>query len=248
MGYVFTFQDADTYDRLLQTADRQAYCQFESQLMVEMLRPERGESLLEVGCGTGISLLPLLDRGVPLTGVDASPYMLDIARRYLTHRCELHRAQAEELPFEDNAFNHTIFMTTLEFVDDPHQAIAEACRVTKDRLFVGILNRFAIMNLQRRIKGIFEHSIYNRARFFSVWEIKAMVRTLVGDVPMQWRTICQLPVAPVGIARKIEQSGLVQRCPFGAFVGMVVTLQPTFKTRPLKLKYKLKNQAGLIPG
>ena len=33
-----------------------------------------------------------------------------------------------------------------------------------------------------------------------------------------------------------------------AFVGLVVTLQPKFKTRPLILKYKLKNHANLIPG
>mgnify|MGYP001823141292 CR=1 FL=1 len=248
MGYVFTFQDAATYDRLLQTADRRTYSQFESQLMLEMLRPEPGDALLEVGCGTGASLLQLLEQRLQLTGIDASPYMLDFARRHLGQRCELYRAQAEDLPFDDNAFNHTIFMTSLEFVDDPRQALAEACRVTKDRLFIGILNRFAIMGLQRRIKGIFQHSIYNRARFFSIWEVKAMVRALVGDVPMQWRTICQLPITPAGITGKIERSGLVQRCPFGAFIGMVVTLQPTYKTRPLKLKYKLKNHTGLIPG
>lgn len=248
MGYVFTFQDATTYNRLLQKPNRQLFCEVESQLMLDMLQPAAGDALLEVGCGTGVSLAPLLERQLQLTGIDASPYMLDIARDHLGHRADLYRAEAEELPFEDNAFNHTVFMTALEFVEDPRRAISEACRVTKDRLFLGILNRFALIGLQRRIKGIFQHSIYNRARFFSIWEVKAIIRSIVGEVPMQWRTVCQLPTPPAGLARKIEQFGLVQRCPFGAFVGMVVTLNPKFTTRPLKLKYKFKNNAGFIAG
>ena len=38
-------------------------------------------SILELGCGTGRVLLALEDIGLPLTGVDSSASMLDIARR-----------------------------------------------------------------------------------------------------------------------------------------------------------------------
>jgi hypothetical protein len=30
----------------------------------------------------------------------------------------------------------------------------------------------------------------------------------------------------------------VQRCPFGTFAGMVITLVPRFRTRPLALRYQ----------
>ncbi len=41
----------------------------------------RPEPVLEPMCGTGFFLLPLLEAGVDIDGVDSSPYMLDICRR-----------------------------------------------------------------------------------------------------------------------------------------------------------------------
>ena len=43
-------------------------------------------------------------------------------------------------------------MATLEFVEDPKKAIEEVSRVTKDRIFIGVLNRYAIKGIQIRIK------------------------------------------------------------------------------------------------
>lgn len=40
----------------------------------------RGNRLLDVGCGTGKSFLPLLERGYEVTGCDISPAMVEIAR------------------------------------------------------------------------------------------------------------------------------------------------------------------------
>lgn len=172
-----------------------------------------------------------------LTGVDPSPYMLDLAGNHLKNKVDLHRAFAEDLPFDDNSFNYAIMNTALEFVEDLQKALEEACRVAKDKVFLGILNRYAIKGIERRVKGIFNHSIYNRARFFSVWEVKHLMRGIMGDVPLTWRTACQLPSPTGKLASRIESLGLVQRCPFGAFVGMVVTLVPRYRVKPLELKY-----------
>ena len=183
MGYIFDFHDAKRYDEWLLNRKNRIAADLESRLMMGMLDPAHGESVLDIGCGTGASSLPLLERGLDVTGIDPSPYMLDIMSATLGHRVSLYRGYAEDLPFDDNSFNHACLFTALEFVDDPQKALEEAFRVAKDRVFIGVLNRYALTGIGRRVKGIFTPTIYNRATFFSVWEIKSMARNLLGPVP-----------------------------------------------------------------
>jgi len=248
MGYVFDFHDATAYDKWLKKDHHRHSLELERRLMVDMLKPLPGETLLDIGCGTGESLLPFMGMGLEVTGLDASPYMIDIAVKKTENRAVFHRGYAEDLPFEDNSFNHACIFTTLEFVDHPQKAIEEACRVAKDRLFVGFLNRFAIKCIQRRVKGIFSDTIYNKAHFFSIWKIKQLIRSAVGDVPLSWRTVCCIPGHPNRLAGKIEQSELIKRSPFGAFAGVVVTLMPRYRTTPMTLKYKTKKTPGTMTG
>jgi SAM-dependent methyltransferase len=248
MGYIFDFNDAVSYEKWFNDPRNRFVVELEKRLMLDLLKPVRGETLLEIGCGTGAALLTFLDCGIQITGLDPSPYMLDIASKNVGNRADLHRGFAEDLPFEDNSFNYACLITTLEFVEDPKRALEEACRVAKDRIFIGVLNRYAIKGIQRRVKGVFTKTIYNRAHFFSIWELKQIIRFLLGDVPISWRTVCQFSARPGRITNRIEQSSLLQKCPFGAFVGMVVTLVPRFKTRPLALSYKAKQTTGAAAG
>ena len=248
MGYVFDFNDAIAYEKWFNDPRNKFVADLESRLMLDLLEPVRGETVLDIGCGTGAILLPFLEIGLQATGLEPSPYMLDIASRNLGNRVDLHRGFAEDLPFDDNSFNYACLVTTLEFVEDKQKAIEEACRVAKDRIFLGVLNRYAIKGVQRRVKGVFTRTIYNHANFFSIWELKQIIRSLLGDVPITWRTVCQVPIAPGRIANRIEQSTLLQKCPFGAFAGMVVTLVPRFKTRPLAVTYKQKQTTGATAG
>ena len=248
MGYVFDFNDAKAYEQWYKNQRNRFEADLENQLLLDMLNPSRGESVLDIGCGTGELLRQFVDLGLQATGLDPSQYMLDITLKNLGNRVDLYRGFGEDLPFDDNSFNHAIFSTTLEFVDDPRKAIEESCRVAKDRIFIGVLNRYAIRGVQRRLKGMFTGSIYNHAKFYGVWELKKIVRSILGQVPVSWRTVCQLPDPTGNITQSIEQSKLVQRCPFGAYVGMVITLVPRFKTRPLAMRYQPKHTTGAITG
>jgi SAM-dependent methyltransferase len=58
----------------------------------------RGHRLLDVGCGTGKSFLPMLERGWEVTACDISPSMLELAREKAGETVRLAVADMRELP------------------------------------------------------------------------------------------------------------------------------------------------------
>ncbi|MEW6673647.1 MAG: class I SAM-dependent methyltransferase [Thermodesulfobacteriota bacterium] len=246
MGHVFDFNAAKAYEQWLKSPSNRMFVDFEKKLLLDLLKPIPGKTVLDIGCGTGASLKPLIDAGLRTTGIDPSPYMLDLASKNLGKRAELHRGIAEDLPFDDNSFNYASLITTLEFVENPKRALEEACRVAKDKIYIGVLNRYAIKGIQLRIRGLFTKTLFNHAQFFSVWELKQTIHSLAGNVPLTWRTICHLPAASGKFSQKFERFSLVQRCPFGMYTGMAVTLVPRFTTQPLTLRYGAKRTTGEV--
>lgn len=57
-----------------------------------------GDRLLDVACGTGLSFLPMIERGWRVTGCDVSPAMLEIAAGKVDGAVELLLADMRELP------------------------------------------------------------------------------------------------------------------------------------------------------
>lgn len=48
---------------------------------MEMLKPGKGDRILDLCCGQGVLIPPLLDAGAEVTGVDASPRLIDAAKQ-----------------------------------------------------------------------------------------------------------------------------------------------------------------------
>ena len=57
-----------------------------------------GDLLLDVGCGTGLSFISMLDRGWRVTACDISPQMLDLARAKVGEAATLLTADMRDLP------------------------------------------------------------------------------------------------------------------------------------------------------
>jgi SAM-dependent methyltransferase len=238
MGYVFDFQDAGSYDAWFEPARNKYFLDLEIKLMMDLLSLEKGSRVLDIGCGTGLSLEPLLDKGLNLTGLDPSLYMLDLASKRLGSQVDLHRGSAEDLPFDDNAFDAAFFFTSLEFTDRPAKAIEEACRVAKDIVIICVLNRYAPLNVVRRAKSFFMPDILTHAHFFSIRELKQILFAILGNVPVKWRTTLQFPFSCGRIAGFVENNKIVQKSFFGTLIGMKIKPVPKFRTRPLMLKLK----------
>lgn len=248
MGYVFEFNDATFCERWFSHSQNRYTAEMQYQLMLRMLETNPGESILDIGCGVGYALAFCREQGLQATGIDPSPYMLDIAEKVTGNRAELHRGKAEALPFDDNSFNYASMITCLEFVDDPRKALEETCRVAKDRIFIGIINRYAVSRIKIRNKGLFTETVYNHARFFSLWDLKKILLDILGDIPFQWQNIPLLPLATGKIGKKMANLQLAQKLPFGTYIGITATLLPRFRTRPLELKIYPECNKGVVPG
>ena len=97
----------------------------------------RGRRILDIGCGTGRLAQVLVERyEADVAGVDATPEMLDRARRKLP-RADLRLGRAEALPFADAAFERAL-MSLVVHVIDRRAAFAEAARVLEPRGRVAI--------------------------------------------------------------------------------------------------------------
>jgi SAM-dependent methyltransferase len=57
-----------------------------------------GDHLLDVACGTGLTMIPMLRRGWAVTGCDVSQEMLEIARGKVRDEARLELADMRELP------------------------------------------------------------------------------------------------------------------------------------------------------
>lgn len=142
--------------------------------------PRRGKKLLEVGCGTGIFLEMLWQMGLDVTGVDQSDEMLGGARKRLGNRADLHCANGELLPFEDNEFDYVLLWSVLEFAIDPKQMLAEASRVAKRGILIGFLNRQSLyywFNVRKSTGTM------SKANLKSWFEVNRMVKEASGFNP-----------------------------------------------------------------
>jgi demethylmenaquinone methyltransferase / 2-methoxy-6-polyprenyl-1,4-benzoquinol methylase len=106
--------------------------------MVDAVRAEASERVLDVATGTGLVAQELVRRyGCEVVGLDQSPQMLAGAQarldadRRLAERVSLVRGEAERLPFADEQFDHLTFTYLLRYVDDPGATMAELTRMVK---------------------------------------------------------------------------------------------------------------------
>lgn len=139
--------------------------------------PRRSQSLLEVGCGTGMFLENFWEAGFDVTGLDSSQEMLSVARSRLGHKADLHFGQAGALPFDDREFDFVVMLTVLEFLPAPLEALEEARRVARKGLLVAFLNSHSLYYLSSGLQLPFlRNSTMRRAHWFSPREMRKMLQ------------------------------------------------------------------------
>lgn len=117
---------------------------------LEVLDVQPGESILEIGYGTGLSLVELAKSTGPsgrVTGIDISPGMRDVAQKRATEagvadQVELLVGAVPPLPLEDDTFDVVTMSFTLELfpLETIPEVLAECRRVLKPGGRLGIVS------------------------------------------------------------------------------------------------------------
>jgi SAM-dependent methyltransferase len=215
---------------------------------ISLLEPQPGERVLDIGCGTGNHLLFFSKLGLDINGVDASPYMISRARERLGSRCCLKRGMAEDLPFDDNEFDLAVLINTLEFLDDPLQALKEAGRVARRQVFIGAMNSLSLSRLSYGWQRLFRKSLFRHVRFYSLWELKSFVQMAYGHVPTAWKCAQVVPPFVEKITGFETDTLNLKHCPFGSFLGISATILYWTKTDNLPLKLAVKGPRQTMAG
>jgi ubiquinone/menaquinone biosynthesis C-methylase UbiE len=151
----------------------------------------RTEQVLEVGCGTGHFSRYLASRSLGVVGLDRSPAMLT-ALRTGEPRIVGVQADAHRLPIRDRAVDAVLFVTSLEFLEYPEDALAEAVRVSRQGLMLLVFNRWSLGSLSRRMGPQASQPILGHARDYSPPSLRAAVREAAAErlQDLYWRYGC----------------------------------------------------------
>jgi trans-aconitate methyltransferase len=109
--------------------DRHGFIIERGRALVDLLDPQAGERILDLGCGTGDITATMAERGAQIVGVDASPAMIDTARARFP-ALDFRVADAAALPFEtefDATFSHAV-LHWVPRADDAARGIARTLK------------------------------------------------------------------------------------------------------------------------
>lgn len=117
------------YDRMTGPGEQRLLSKIRPRIMGEI----EGR-VLEVGAGTGASF-EYYSSAADVVAIEPDPHMLRRARERLEQSAatniELRQAGAEDLPFDDNSFDHVVTSLVLCTVRDVSRSLSEVRRVLK---------------------------------------------------------------------------------------------------------------------
>jgi ubiquinone/menaquinone biosynthesis C-methylase UbiE len=161
---------------------------YESELLLQLLRPKSDEFILDAGCGTGIFTLDVLSFKTHVIGVDLSlPMLATAAKKTTGYHFHAALADISSLPFSENVFDKVVSVTALEFIEDAKRAMEGLFRVTKKggRIVVATLNSLSPWAERRKAEAKKGHPLFKKAIFRSpdellaVAPVKGVIRTAI---------------------------------------------------------------------
>lgn len=105
--------------------------------LAEACHIDQQSKVVDIACGKGTTAVYLAEKyGCSVVGIDISEELIEeahknVQRKGLAHRVTFLKADAANLPFEDNQFDVAISQAMLVLIDDRKKVIQEAMRVIK---------------------------------------------------------------------------------------------------------------------
>ena len=178
----------EKYDQWFMTPIGSLVKKYESELMLDFLKPAPGEMILDAGCGTGVFTRDIISRGSQVIGLDISFPMLRRAREK-SGGVRFHPIWGDisTLPFREESFDKVISVTALEFIAEAKAAVAELFRVARRGgvVVMATLNSRSPWAARRREEARKGHSIFSKAvlrspdDLLSLAPVHGVVRTAI---------------------------------------------------------------------
>jgi SAM-dependent methyltransferase len=194
-------------------------CEFA--LMMRLLDSPVGDTLLDVGCGTGHFSRRFAAAGLRVTGLDPDPAMLEYARR-LGSGVNYLRGTATALPLPDGTYDVVTAVTSLCFIADAPRALREMWRVAQRTVLLGLLNRRSLLHRQKYGRGG-----YRGARWDTPADVRRWALELIPAPQVLVRSAVFLPGG--GVFARAAETVLPGILPWGAFLAVVLR-KPDFRT------------------
>ncbi len=178
----------DKYDQWFTTPIGALVKKYESELILDFLKPAPGEMILDAGCGTGVFTRDIISSGSKVIGLDISFPMLRRAREK-SGGVRFHPIWGDlsTLPFREESFDKVVSVTALEFIAEAKAAVAELFRVARrgGMVVMATLNSRSPWAARRREEARKGHSIFSKAvlrspdDLLSLAPVHGVVRTAI---------------------------------------------------------------------
>ncbi len=185
----------------------------EYRLLRSALDLPAGASVLDAGCGTGYFTRRLANDGYDITGIDTDAAMLGYARDHGTGRERYLAGDMRRLAFADRSFDGAIAITSLCFVREEQEAIAELARISRHCVALGLLNRHSLLWWRKGRGG--GRGGYHGARWHTTHEARALLeRAGLLDVVVH----CAIQLPGGGRIARLVEGCVPDRMPYGGFL------------------------------
>ncbi|OGH42867.1 MAG: hypothetical protein A3B53_02360 [Candidatus Levybacteria bacterium RIFCSPLOWO2_01_FULL_42_15] len=146
------------------------------QTMLNLAQPLDVSSLLDVGCGEGFTLAKFAEKKIGNTfeGIDYSKDALSIGKKTFPN-LTLQHASIYDLPYQSSSFDLVICTEVLEHLKNPHQALKEVLRVSKQYILLSVPNEPFFM-LANFLRGKNVRSFGNDPEHINHWTIFSFQR------------------------------------------------------------------------
>lgn len=201
------------YDAWYDTPRGRWVGEVEWQRLLPRLDRRAGARVLDVGCGTGWFTRRLAGQGLAMTGLDIDASRLDFARQHSAPEIAWVQGDAANLPFADDSFDQVVALTSLGFVADWPQAVAEIVRVARHRFVLGLLNRHSLLWREKGRHG--GSGAYQGAHWHTRRELEDCLRPLPVRNLRFGSAVCLASGSPW--AQRLERA-LPDGFPWGAFL------------------------------
>jgi demethylmenaquinone methyltransferase/2-methoxy-6-polyprenyl-1,4-benzoquinol methylase len=182
------------------------------QMGVEKLSVKEGDIVLEIGVGTGESVVEfarLVGNSGKVYGVDIAEGMLDVTRiklkkKGLLNRVELVNKDAVNLSFKDGFFDKVFMSFTLELFDTPEipKVLSECFRVLKKGGHICVVslskkNSNVMVRMYEWLHGIFPRMLDCRPIFVEEVLNNAGFKTVYSSVISMWGLAVEIVVGEI---------------------------------------------------